>query len=147
MSCLEHGVVVTWVPWARHGSRSTRALEDQAAWLTAHAAQSTVATLLRVTWRSMARNVTRVVVAPEAGRDPFAHMERIGIDEISYRKGQKYITVVVDHDSGRLIWAAPGRDEATLHRFFDAVGEQHSKRLRRVSRDGGSWIVNVLDQL
>ena len=146
VNCLEHGVVVTWVPWARHGSRFTRAFEDQAAWLTAHAAQSTVATLLRVTWRSMARIVTRVVAAAEAGRDPFAHLERIGIDEISYRKGQKYITVVVDHDSGRLIWAAPGRDEATLHRFFDAVGEQRSKRLRRVRRDGGSWIVNVLDQ-
>lgn len=146
VSCREHGVVVTWVPWARHGSRFTRAFEEQAAWLTAHAAQSTVATLLRVTWRSMARIVTRVVAAAEAGRDPFAHLERIGIDEISYRKGQKYITVVVDHDSGRLIWAAPGRDEATLHRFFDALGEQRSKRLRRVSRDGGSWIVNVLDR-
>jgi transposase len=91
-------------------------------------------------------NCHRVVAAAEAGRDPFAHLERIGIDEISYRKGQKYITVVVDHDSGRLIWAAPGRDEASLHRFFEAVGEQRSKRLRRVSRDGGSWIVNVLDQ-
>ena len=58
VSCLEHGVVVTWVPWARHGSRFTRSFEDQAVWLTAHAAQSTVATLLRVTWRSMARIVT-----------------------------------------------------------------------------------------
>ena len=52
VSCLEHGVVATWVPWARHGSRFTRAFEDRAAWLTAQAAQSTVATLLRVTWRS-----------------------------------------------------------------------------------------------
>ncbi|MGC1909058.1 MAG: ISL3 family transposase [Candidatus Dormiibacterota bacterium] len=146
VSCPEHGVVVTWVPWARHGSRFTRAFEEQAAWLTAHAAQSTVATLLRVTRRSMARIVTRVVAAAEAGRDPFAHLERIGIDEISYRKGQKYITVVVDHDSGRLVWAAPGRDEATLHRFFDALGEQRCRRLRRVSRDGGSWIVNVVNQ-
>ena len=146
VSCPEHGVVVTWVPWARHGSRFTRAFEDQAAWLTAHAAQNTVAALVRISWRSVAAIVTRVVGSQEGGRDLFAHLERIGIDEISYRKGQKYITVVVDHDSGRLIWAAPGRDEATLHRFFDAVGEQRSKRLRRVSRDGGSWIVNVLDQ-
>jgi transposase len=54
--------------------------------------------------------------------------------------------VVVDHDSGRLVWAAKGRDEATLHKFFDALGEQRCRRLRRVSRDGGSWIVNVVTQ-
>src|ERR1035437_5014641 len=128
------------------GAGFTRAFEEQAAWLTAHAAQSTVAALLRVTWRSMVSIVTRVVAAAEAGRDSFAHLERIGIDEISWKRGQRYITVVVDHDSGRPIWAAPGRDEATLHRFFDALGEERCKRLRRVSRDGASWIVNVLDQ-
>lgn len=110
VSCPEHGVVVTWVLWARHGSRFTRAFEEQAAWLTAHAAQSTVAALLRVTWRSMVSIVTRVVAAAEAGRDSFAHLERIGIDEFSWKRGQRYITVVVDHDSGRLIWAGPGRD-------------------------------------
>ncbi len=49
VNCPEHGVVVAWVPWARHRSRFTRTFEEQAAWLTAHSAQSTVATLLRVT--------------------------------------------------------------------------------------------------
>ncbi len=98
-----------------------------------------MASLLRVTWRS-------VVAVAESARDPFAHLERIGIHEISWKKGQRDITVVVDHDSGRLVWAAKGRDEATLHRFFDALGEQRCRRLRRVSRDGGSWIVNVVTQ-
>ncbi len=36
---------------------------------------------------------------------------RIGIDEISYKRHHRYLTVVVDHDSGRLVWAAPGRPE------------------------------------
>ncbi|MGH7667513.1 MAG: helix-turn-helix domain-containing protein [Candidatus Dormibacteria bacterium] len=49
VNCPEHGVVVTWVTWARHGSRFTRTFEEQAAWLTAHSAQSTVASLLQVT--------------------------------------------------------------------------------------------------
>ena len=138
----EHGVVVAWVPWARHGSRFTRTFEEQAAWLTAHSAQSTVATLLRVTWRSIASIVTRVVAAAESARDPLAHLERIGIDEISWQKGQRYITVVVDHDSGRLVWAAKGRDEATLHKFFDALGEQRCRRLRRVS-----WATDALDEV
>ena len=42
----------------------------------------------------------------QAGRDLFAGLRRIGIDEISIRKGQRYLTVVVDHDTGRLVWAA-----------------------------------------
>jgi transposase len=146
VSCPEHGVTVVWVPWARHGSRFTREFEDQVAWLVTHTAQSTVATMMRIAWRSVSGVVTRVVAAAEAGRDPFAHLERIGIDEISHRKGQRYITVVVDHDTGHLIWAAPGRDQATLNRFFDALGPERCRKLRRVSRDGASWIANVVKE-
>lgn len=146
VSCSEHGVTVAWVPWARHGSRFTREFEDQVAWLVTHTAQSTVATMMRIAWRSVSGVVARVVAAAEAGRDPFAHLARIGIDEISHRKGQRYITVVVDHDTGHLIWAAPGRDQATLNRFFDALGPDRCRKLRRVSRDGASWIANVVQE-
>ncbi|HUY60397.1 MAG TPA: transposase [Candidatus Dormibacteraeota bacterium] len=64
----------------------------------------------------MAGIVTRVVDAHERGRDPRSHLERIGIDEISSRKGQRSLPVVFDHDPGRLIWAEPGRDRASLAR-------------------------------
>ena len=53
--------------------------------------------------------------------DRFQGLRRIGVDEIAYKKGHRYLTVVVDHDSGRLGWAAPGRDEDTLERFFDTL--------------------------
>jgi transposase len=65
-------MVVAAVLWTRHEARFTRAFEDKAAWLATRSAQSTVATLLRVTWRSVARSSTRVVAAAKAGRDPFA---------------------------------------------------------------------------
>jgi transposase len=112
VSCAEHGVVVCAVPWARHGSRFTRAFEDQLAWLAVKTSKSAVAELMRVAWRTVGRVCERVSV--EAGRDLdlLAGLRRIGIDEISHRKGQRYLTVVVDHDTGRLLWAAPGtRDE------------------------------------
>ena len=145
VQCPEHGVVVAAVPWARHGARFTRAFEDQAAWLATHSAQSTVATLLRVTGRSVAGICTRVVAAAEAGRDAFAHLERIGIDEI-HIGGPTYLVVVVDHDTGHLIWAAPGRDGQTLAHFFDTLGEARCRTLRRVSRDGASWIAAVVTE-
>ena len=47
--------------------------------------------------------ITRVWADVEAVHDRFAKLSRIGIDEISYKRGQKYLTVVVDHDSGRLV--------------------------------------------
>jgi transposase len=45
------------------------------------------------------------------------------VDEISHRKGQRYLTVVVCHDTGRLVWAAAGRDRRTVEAFLDALGE------------------------
>jgi transposase len=59
------------------------------------------------------------------------------------RKGHRYLTVVVDHDSGRLVWAAPGRDEQTLERFFDTLGEDRAAKLTHLSADAAAWISNV----
>jgi hypothetical protein len=54
------------------------------------------------------------------------------VDEISDRKGHRYLLYVVDHDTGRLVRAAKGRDSAVLRRFFDALGEDRSDpHLRR----------------
>jgi transposase len=127
--CPAHGVMVAAVPWARHGAWFTRGFEDTAAWLAVHTSRVAVAELLRVAWRTAGRIVTRV--AQEAGQDidRLEGLRRIGIDELSHRKGHRYLTVVVDHDTGRLVWAAPGHDEQTLERFFDALGQDRASQL------------------
>ena len=84
--------------------------------------------------------VTRVVAEGVAARDPLEGLARIGIDEISYKKGHRYITIVVDHDSGRLVWAAPGRDRRTLAKFFEALGETRCAAITHVSADAATWI-------
>jgi transposase len=138
--CEEHGVVVWAVPWARHGARFTRSFEDQAAWLAVHTSKSAVAELMRVAWRSVGRIVERVMRDQSAGRDLFAGLRRIGIDEISRRRGQRYLTVVVCHDTGRLVWAAEGANRKTLRRFFELLGEERCAEISLVSADMGSWI-------
>jgi len=120
------------------------AFEEQCAWLAANTALSVVAELLRVTWRTVAGIVTRVVAEARGERDLLAGLRRIGVDEISYRKGQRYLTCVVDHDSGRLVWAAPGRDQDTLRAFFDLLGPDRSGQLTHVSSDGAEWIHAVV---
>jgi transposase len=85
------------------------------------------------------------VVAEMAGRsDRLQGLRRIGIDEISYRKGQRYLLCVVDHDTGRLVWAGKGRNAATLRGFFDLLGEARSTQLSHVSADGAEWIHDVV---
>jgi transposase len=79
-------------------------------------------------------------------RDPFAGVTRIGIDEVSYRKGHRYLCVVVDHDSGRLLWASPGKEETTLHQFFDLLGPERCALIRLVSADAAAWIRVVVAQ-
>ena len=106
--CPEHGVVVAAVPWARHGAGHTRFFDDQVAWLAVTCSKSAVIELMRIAWRTVGAIVTRVAADATAGVDRLAGVRRIGIDEISYKKGQRYLTVVVDHDTRRLVWAAPG---------------------------------------
>ena len=138
--CRRHGVVVAAVPWARHGSGFTRSFEDQAAWLAVHTSKSAVAELQRVAWRTVGRILTRVAAEQQAKVDLLAGLRRIGIDEISHRRGQRYLTVVVDHDTGRLVWAMPGRDRQTVHAFFDTLGPERCERIELVSCDMASWI-------
>lgn len=75
---------------------------------------SAVSELLRVAWRTVTAIVERVVADALSGADRLDGVTRIGIDEIAHRKGHNYLTAVTDHDTGRLIWAAPGRDSATV---------------------------------
>jgi transposase len=137
-------VVVAAVPWARPGSRFTAAFEDTCAWLVCHAALSVVAVLLRIAWRSVSDIVARVVAVRGEGSDRLAGLRRIGIDEISYRKGQRYLLVVVDHDSGRLVWAGKNRTAATLGQFFDDLGPERAHALTHISADGAEWIHTVV---
>jgi transposase len=92
--CRQHGVVVAAVPWARHGAGFTRGFEDTAAWLAVHTSQAAVAELLRVAWPTVGRILTRVAEEADQGVDPLEGLRGIGIDEVSHRKGHRYLTVV-----------------------------------------------------
>ena len=144
VNCPEHGPTVAQVPWARHGAGHTRFFDDQVAWLVTHTAKSTVCELMRIAWRTVGSIIARVVDDGRSAHDPFDGLVRVGIDEISYKKGHRYLTIVVDHDSGRLVWAAVGRDKKTLNGFFDLVGEERCQEIALVSADGAGWIGDVV---
>ena len=142
--CPAHGVIVAAVPWARHGAGHTLAFDDTVAWLAVHTSKSAVVALMRLAWRTVGAVVERVVADAEADHDRLDGLVRIGIDEVSHRKGHRYLTVVVDHDTGRLVWAAEGRSEATLEGFFEALGPERCAAIELVSADGAAWIERVV---
>jgi transposase len=151
VNCPTHGPSVRQVPWARHGAGHTRVFDQQVAWLATQCSKTAVTVLMRIAWRTVGAIVSRVWADTATAYDPFAGLRRIGIDEISYKRNHHYLTVVVDHDTGRLVWAAPGRDRAVVHAFFDAlaasgdtVGEDRCAQITHVSADGAAWIADVV---
>lgn len=141
LSCPDCGVVSEDLPFARVGSRFTRAFEDSCVWLVKDAPKTVVSRLMRIDWQTVGRMIERVVEeAMKTGRDPLSGLKRIGIDEVSYRKGHRYLLCVVCHETGRIVWAQPGRSGAVLASFFDELGEEACKRLEAVSADlAGAW--------
>lgn len=141
--CPEHGCRVAAVPWARPGSRFTRYFEDTVVWLAARMDRTAVTRRMRITWRSVTRIIERVIEELRELDDLLEGLEEIGIDEISYRKGHKYLTVVVDHQRDRLVYAAEGRTREAVEGFFKRLGPERCRKLRVVTMDGALWIQEI----
>jgi transposase len=133
VECRDCGVRVEAVPWARPGARHTRDFEDLVGFCAQQMAKSQVQVLLRVAWDTVGRIIERVV-ADHLDERRLAGLVSIGCDELSYRRGQRYLTNVADHTSGRIIWSSPGRNAQTLQAFFDELGER-KRSIRVVSID------------
>jgi transposase len=128
------------VPWARPGARHSRDLQDVVAWLAQRTDKTTITRLLRVSWEAVARIVVSVVDS-ELDEARLDGLYRIGVDEVSYRKGHRYLTVVANHDrDGAVVWAKAGRDADTLMAFYDELGTKRCAELQAVSLDmGGAY--------
>ena len=133
VECRDCGVWVEAVPWARPDARHTRDFENLVAFCAQQMAKSQVQALLRIAWDTVGRIVERVV-ADHLDESRLAGLVAIGCDELSYRRGQRYLTNVADHASGRIVWSSPGRNAQTLEAFFDALGER-KRSIRAVSID------------
>ena len=143
--CARHGVVMAAVPWARHAAGHTLAFDETVAWFAVAASKKLVAVLLRINWHTVGAIVERVMDDRDIeDGDRLAGVRRIGIDEVSFRKGQQYLTIVVDHDSGRLLYVAEGRTKDAVRAFFDLLGARRSGEITHVSADGAGWIAAVL---
>lgn len=146
VACLKHGIHAALVPWALPKARFTKSFEQRCTWLARHLSKKATSELLRIDWKTIGSIVNRVVdnLQAKQGSHRFDNLQAIGIDETSYKKRHKYLTVVINHQNGEVIWATKGHGVNQLNCFFDLLSEEQLKSIKLVSADGARWIANVV---
>lgn len=158
VDCPTCGVRVERMPWAVGKHRLTQTY----AWFLARWAKrlswKEVAEAFRTSWDTVFRSVEMAVTWGHEHRD-LSGIGAIGIDEVAWQKGHKYLTLVYQIDSHckRLLWVGEKRTVKTLLRFFRWLGKERSRELRYICSDmwkpylkviakKASRAVNVLDR-
>ena len=147
IACPEHGVLVADVPWAYPDSRFTKNFDLTVGWLAVHLPRSAVGEYMRIDWETVGRCVRRTLndIEPDrAGR--LDGLVRIGIDETSYKKGHKYITVIVNHDTNTVVWASKGHGKTVLEDFYRQLSEEQLASIEIVTGDGAKWITECVNE-
>ena len=134
--CPEHGVRTEQVPFARYRSDFTHDFERLVAWLATRTDKTTITRMLRIHWRTVGRIVARVC-ADELDGGRLDGLVEIGIDEVSWRKGHRYLTLVADHHRRQIVWGAEGASVAVADAFYEQLGPERAARIEAVSIDMG----------
>ncbi|MBA3808586.1 MAG: ISL3 family transposase [Solirubrobacterales bacterium] len=136
LSCPVHGVRTEGVPFARAGSDFTRDFEALVAFLASRTDKTTITRLVRINWRTVGRIIERVCATDlDPGR--LDELFDIGIDEISWRKQHRYLTLVCDHQRRRVVWGTEGAGEKAGDRFFAELGPERASQIKAISMDMG----------
>lgn len=141
VDCPECGATVRMVPWAAHGSWFTRAFEETCCWCALSMSKLACQRLMRVSWRTVGAICSRVEARLSEGRPPRTEgLVRMGVDETSYRKGHRYMTVVVNHDTGAVVWCHDGHGRKVFDAFFESLTPGQRASIELVSADGARWV-------
>lgn len=145
VDCRRCGVRVESVPWADGKSTLTRAYMQFLAGWARRLSWQEVAVVFRTSWKKVFRSVEWVVTWGLAHRD-LSGVTAIGVDEILWRRGHRYLTVVyqIDRHCRRLLWVGQDRTTQTLLSFFREFGEERAAQLRYVCSDMWKPYLNVI---
>ena len=137
LRCPEHGALVEGVPFARDGARFTRDFENLVAWLVTKTDKTATCRLTRIDWQTIGRVIERVGTEL-IDENRLSDLYEISIDEVAWRKGHRYLTLVGDHRRRCVVWGCEGKGQAAADRFFaeldpppEAPGPEHAKQPRQ----------------
>jgi len=142
--CRRCGIRVELVPWARPRSRLTHMFEAEILKRARTTSIAGVCRQLHLHWTTVMRLITHWV-EESAERRFRRKLRTIGVDEVSYGRGQsKYLTIVWDHQAGHVVWIGQGREEHTLKTFFEKLGRRRCHRLVAVTLDMAQGYINAV---
>ena len=143
VKCPDCGILVEMLPWARPGSRFTISFEEMTAYLAQITNKTEVSRMMGISWRTVG-NIVERVVGEKLDANRLDDLTHIGIDEFSYRKRHRYITVIVDHVRKRIVWAKKGKGADTLDAFFEELGPERTAKLKILTIDmAGGYIKSI----
>lgn len=158
VNCPQCGIVVERVPWASGKNRQTNSYRVFLATWAKRLSWMEVACVFGTSWDSVFRAVRWVVQWGIVHRE-LNDITSIGIDEIQYRRGHKYLTLVYQLDDGarRLLYVARDRTEASLNGFFNILSQSTINGIQfactdmlpaylKVLRLRASQALNILDR-
>ena len=146
IDCAHCGRVRTEeVPWARPGARHTKTSKTSSpGWPSAPTRRRSPSSCASAgkQWPTSWPSWCPIGSTRPASRGSCT----IGVDEVSYRQGHRFLTVVADHDrNGAVVWAGEGKNAAAPHAFYDLLGTERCQRLEAVSLDMGAAYKSATD--
>ncbi len=133
ISCNEHGIMGAVMPWAERRSRFTVRFETRSIGMLQHMDTLNFTEIMRLSWKQAWNIIKRAV---KRGRERKKdHPSIIGIDEKSYRKGHKYITLVYDMVNNGVDYIAYDRKKRSLDEYYDTLTMEERSNIKAISMD------------
>lgn len=106
-----------------------------------------MANYMRIDWQTVGSCISGSLhdLEPERAKR-LDGLVNIGIDETSYRKGHKYITVIVNHDANTVVWVGDGHGKSVLEQFYKAFTDEQLSSIKVVTGDGARWITEYVNK-
>lgn len=140
--CPKHGALNESIPWADGTSRFTAAFNDEIAWLVCQMNKTAICEFEGINWRTVGNCIkaSHERLEPDISARIHDDVRRICVDETSYKRGYKYITVVYDMDRNRVIWIHEEHGYDVFAEFCNLLTPEERERIEIVAGDGASWI-------
>jgi len=117
-------------PYQRVTKRLAQAIHDLCKTMTV----KDVAEHFSLDWKTVKR-IDKSFLEHEYGEPDYDGVHVLAVDEIAIRKGHDYMTVVIDHDTGRVLWMGSDRRQETLQGFFDSMSKAQRQALKAIAMD------------
>lgn len=139
--CPEHGILTEYIPWQDGNSRFTESFNNDVAFLALTVPKTVCAQYMGIDWKTVGNSVKAAHdrLEPDVSVR-LRGIKRFCVDETSYRKGHKYITVVYDLDQNRVAWVHEGHGKEVFTKFCLSLTEEERKAVEVVAGDGARWI-------